>query len=168
LDANVALSLEIALWHADANLADEGTNTGQGNSSRAVSDAPSIPGHGTARAAKKAYRSRSITPEGGLAAQHYSWDDQPEPKAEHVKSEWQGFQANDREQKHHTGYGDGQSDAGPSQAASYHAAGARDAYGNDFAAQHQPIAVKQEHTSSVDRPPTKRTGLKVKLKFKTG
>ncbi len=128
---------------------------------------PSVPGHGTARAAKKANRSRSITPEGGLAAQHYSWDDQPEPKAEPVKSEWQGFQT-DREQKHHTGYGDGQSDAGPSQTASYHAAGARDADGSDIAAQHQPIAVKQEHITSVDRPPTKRTGLKVKLKFKTG
>lgn len=155
---------EIALWHADANLADEGTNTGQGNSSRAVSEVPSIPGHGTARAAKKANRSRSITPEGGLAAQPYSWDNQPEPKAEPVKSEWQGFQADDREQKH----GDGQFDAGPSQTASYHAAGARGADGSDFAAQHQLTTVKQEHIPSVDRPPTKRTGLKVKLKFKTG
>ena len=168
MDASVALLLEIALWHADANLADEATNTGQGNSSRAVSEAPSIPGHGTARAAKKANRSRSITPEGGLAAQPYSWDNQPEPKAEPVKSGWQGFQADDREQKHHTGYGDGQSDAGPSQTASYHAAGARYADGSDFAAQHQPTTVKHEHIPSVDRPAAKRTGLKVKLKFKTG
>lgn len=160
--------LEIALLHADANLADEGTNTGQGNSSRAVSDAPSVPGHGTARAAKQANRSRSITPEGGLAAQHYSWGDQAEPKAEPAKSGWQGFQADDSEQKHHTGNGDGQPDAVPSQTASHHAAGARDADGNDIAAQHQPNAVKQEHIPSVDRPPTKRTGLKVKLKFKTG
>ncbi|DBA85268.1 TPA: hypothetical protein ACH3X2_005964 [Trebouxia sp. C0005] len=152
----------------DANLADEGTNTGQGNSSRAVSDAPSVPGHGTARAAKQANRSRSITPEGGLAAQHYSWGDQAEPKAEPAKSGWQGFQADDSEQKHHTGNGDGQPDAVPSQTASHHAAGARDADGNDIAAQHQPNAVKQEHIPSVDRPPTKRTGLKVKLKFKTG
>ena len=168
MDASVALLLEIALWHADANLADEATNTGQGNSSRAVSEAPSIPGHGTARAAKKANRSRSITPEGGLAALPYSWDKQPEPKTEPVKSKWQGFQADDREQKHHTGYGDGQSDAGPGQTASYHAAGARYADGSDFAAQHQPTTVKHEHIPSVDRPAAKRTGLKVKLKCKTG
>ena len=170
MDADVALLLTIVLWHADANLADEATNTGQGNSSRAVSEAPSIPGHGTARAAKKANRSRSVTPEGGLAAQPYNWDNQPEPKTEPVKSEWQGFQADDRGQKHHSGYGDGQSGAGPSQtaAASYHAAGARYADGSDFAAQHQPITVKHEHIPSVDRPAAKRTGLKVKLKFKTG
>lgn len=160
--------------HADANLADEGTNTGQGYSSRAASDAPSTSGH---RGAKTGKRSRSITPEGGLAAQHFSWDDgslplKPEAKVGPVKSEWQGF-ATDRGQDHGPGYDAGLHDAGTSQNHHHtsvpdHNTGVEDASGNGIAAEQQMTAAKQEHKPAADHPPVKRTSLKVKLKFKNG
>ena len=156
--------------HADANLADEGPNTGQGNFSRAVSDGPPSLGHHIAAAAKKGKRSRSITPEGGLAAHHYNWDDDTQPtehplKIEPVKSEWKGF-APGRNQAHHSGY-DAQSHGAdtsnrdsPHAAAEYSGADVRNAYDNGL--------VKQEQKPAVDKPQVKRTGLKVKLKFKNG
>lgn len=158
------------LWHAavvDANLADEGTNTGPGLSSRAVSDGPAVSGHGGSTAGKKVKRSRSNTPEGGLAAQHYVWDnyvesEQPEP----VKSEWQGFptrHAQDHHaQRHHS---ESRNAAGPS---SHFPDPARDvSEQHNGVSQQQVVAAKQEQSQAVKLASTKRTGLKVKLKFKT-
>ena len=148
----------------DANLADEGTNTGPGLSSRAASDGPSVSGHGRTTAGKKVKRSRSNTPEGGLAAQHYVWDDhieseQPEP----VKSEWQGFPTSqDQHAPHHS--------------ESHDAAAASSLFPgptHDVSEQHpgvseqQVVAARQEQSQVVNLASTKRTGLKVKLKFKT-
>ena len=82
---------------ADANLADEETDTGQDGSSRGVSEAASVPApYSFGRPAKKSKRSRSITPEGGLKQQHYGQHPyeqtgqgpaKPEPK----EQPWQGF-----------------------------------------------------------------------------
>lgn len=87
------------------------TNTGQEGSSRAVSEAASVPApSSTGKPSKKSKRSRSITPEGGLVQQQYTRrqltdlsHDQSEDnptKAEPPEAQWQGFpQHSHNEQK---------------------------------------------------------------------
>lgn len=152
------------VFAADANLADEGTHTGQGNSSRAVSEAPSISGRGIPATSKKVKRSRSNTPEGGLAAQHYSWDNHngdAQLKSEPIKSEWQGFgHAQDSyamKTEPHQVAGTGGEDA-----SQY----ANNQHVHFPAIEQQAGAVKQEQ--NMVPPTTKRTGLKIKLKVKNG
>ena len=161
-----SIACKADLWHvavADANLADEGTNTGPGLSSRAVSEGPSVSGRREAAASKKVKRSRSNTPEGGLAAQHYVWDDhvkseQPEP----VKSEWQGFPTQDHHAPHHS---ESQDAAGASELLS---GPTHDANEQHIGASEQHVvAARQEQNQVVNLSSTKRTGLKVKLKFRT-
>lgn len=157
------------LWHVaviDANLADEGTNTGPGLSSRAVSEGPSVSGRGEAAASKKVKRSRSNTPEGGLAAQHYVWDDlieteQPQP----VKSEWQGFptrHAQDHNAPHHS-ESHGAAGASGLLPGSAHDANEQ----HNGASEQHVVTARQEQNQVANLSSTKRTGLKVKLKFKT-
>ena len=155
------------VYTADANLADEGTHTGQGNSSRAVSEAPSISGQGIPAASKKVKRSRSNTPEGGFAAQHYSWDNHNEgaqPKFEPSKSEWQGFESGHAQDPHAM-------KAEPQNAAGTHGEDSSQFANNQHvqypASEQHMEAVKQEQNMA-DPPSTKRTGLKIKLKFKPG
>ena len=126
-------------------------------------------GPGAAAASKKVKRSRSNTPEGGLAAQHYIWDDHNEgeqPGTEPVKSEWQGFTTR-HGQDHHA----------PPHPESHGAAGASGHFpglvhdGNEQrhgVSEQQAVAAKQEQNQAVNLSSTKRTGLKIKLKFKSG
>ena len=83
---------------ADANLADEETQTGQDGSSRAASEAASVPAPSSfGRPAKTSKRSRSITPEGGLKQQHYAQHQYSSAtghgteKLEPEHAPWQGF-----------------------------------------------------------------------------
>ena len=136
-------------------------------SSRA-SEGPSISGRGITVAGKRVKRSRSNTPEGGLAAQQYDWDDPTDEglKTEPVKSEWQGFTT-----RH------AQDHQGPHPSDPHDAAGTSDGFAgltpnvngqHTGASEHRVAAVKQEHSQVVNVSSKKRTGLKVKLKFKSG
>ena len=148
--------------HADANLADEDTQTGQGNSSRAASDAPASSGHGLAKATKRVKRSRSVTPEGGLAAYQQNWSDfdsgQAVLKTEPVKSEWQGFATSRND------------DPGASQAEpAYNATGVPSMHAA-AAASNGKLGPSSSHAVQElqpdDKSQIKPTRLKVKLKFK--
>lgn len=137
-------------------------------SSRAVSEGPSVSGHDRAAASKKVKRSRSNTPVGGLPAQHYVWDDHIErqqPTTGPVKTEWQSTLTG-HAQDHHA----------PHPSASYAAAGASSQLLHlthdvneqpNRALEQQMATAKQEQNQVVNLTSTKRTGLKVKLKFKS-
>ena len=130
---------------ADANLADEGTHTGQGTSSRTVSDGPSRSGHDVAAANKRVKRPRSKTPEGGLSAHQYVWDDpdQMQPKLE--PRDWQGFATGNVQ-----GLTESADDEKPHNS-------------------HKFLAERTQGQSQSNQVSTKkRTGLKVKLNFKNG
>lgn len=137
-------------------------------SSRAASEGPSISGHGGAAASKKVKRSRSNTPVGGLPAQHYVWDDhsgRQQRRTELVKTEWQSASTG-HAQDHHA----------PDRSASHDAAGASSQLPHlthdvneqpNRALEQQMPTAKQEENQVVNMTSTKRTGLKVKLKFKS-
>lgn len=138
-------------------------------SSRAVSEGPSISGHGITAVSKRVKRSRSNTPEGGLAAQQSVWHDPSDgeqPRTEPVKSEWQGFTTRHAQDDHalhrsglHDAAGASTGFAGPAHPVNEQDSGALE---------QQAVAAKQEQTQVVNLVSTKRTGLKVKLKFKSG
>ena len=148
--------------HADANLADEDTQTGQGDSSRAASDAHASSGHGVAKATKRVKRSRSVTPEGGLAAHQHNWSDldsgQPVLKTEPVKSEWQGFATSRNDDP-------GASHAEPA----YNATGAPSWHATTIAPNSKVESSSSHAVQDMqpdDKSQMKPTRLKVKLKFK--
>ena len=92
---------------ADANLAEE-TNTGQDGSSRAVSEAASVPA--LSSFGRQSKRSRSITPEGGLMQhQHaqgrhtnvkHEQGDREYTQGEEEQPQWQGFAQQDKVADH--------------------------------------------------------------------